>query len=216
MVTLNPFKTLTCHACLQWVQKSLDPDDRYHNEERDAEEEFKFMGIPIAGENEGDSEESWERESWDTTGDENTTDKDSLTNNFQWATWDTNEESKQREESPWTLPPRITDDLAFQVGPRKDGIVQTRTHSPLLLTTNYYHLLADDTEDCHPVPVSLTSTQPTWFFTRADELHRPVVGKTFTSVTSAQKLAHPWKTTRQETNRQNKKTLDRILDAHVQ
>jgi hypothetical protein len=82
MVTLNPFKTLTCHACLQWIQKSLDPEDRYHNEERDAEEEFQFKGIPIAGENDGDSEESWERESWD-TGDESTTDKDSLTNNFQ-------------------------------------------------------------------------------------------------------------------------------------
>jgi hypothetical protein len=40
MVTLNPFKTLTCHACLQWIQKSLDPKDLYHNEERDAEEEF--------------------------------------------------------------------------------------------------------------------------------------------------------------------------------
>jgi hypothetical protein len=212
MATLNPFKTLTCHACLHWIQKSLDPEDRYHNEERDAEEEFKFMGIPIAGENEGDSEESWERESWD-TGDDNTTDKDSLKNHFQWATWDTNEASKQREQSPWTLPPSITDDLAFQVGPRKDGIVQTRTKSPLLLTTNYYHLLADDTEDYHPVPVSLTSTQRTWFSTRADELHRLVVGKAFTSVTNAQKLAHPWKTTRQETNRKHKKTLDRILDA---
>jgi hypothetical protein len=102
IVTLNPFKTFTCHACLQWVQKSLDPEDRYHNEARDAEEEFQFTGIPIAGENDGDSEESWERESWD-TGDESTTDKDFLMNNFQWANWDTNDESKQREESPTTL-----------------------------------------------------------------------------------------------------------------
>jgi hypothetical protein len=28
IVTLNPFKTLTCHACLHWIQMSIDPEDR--------------------------------------------------------------------------------------------------------------------------------------------------------------------------------------------
>jgi hypothetical protein len=62
MVTLNPFKTLTCHDCMRWVQESLElcsnNEATNHNEGKDDEEEFKFMGIPIAGENEGDSEES--------------------------------------------------------------------------------------------------------------------------------------------------------------
>ena len=35
-------------------------------------------------------------------------------------------------------------------------------------------------------------------------------------MTNAQKLAHPWKTHRQEKNRQNKQKLDRIIEAHVQ
>jgi hypothetical protein len=148
MVTLNPFKTLTCHDCQQWIQRSLDlssrNEDKYHNEERDAEEEFKFMGIPIAGENDGDSEESWERESWD-TGDESATDKDSLMINFQWANWDTSEESKQREESPLRVPqPRTvhtfaTEEIAFWVGPRKDGIVKTNPTPPHY---PYYQLLS--------------------------------------------------------------------------
>ncbi len=42
------------------------------------------------------------------------------------------------------------------------------------------------------------------------------MGQPFTSVTNAQKLAHPWKTHRQEKNRQNKQKLDRIIEAHVQ
>jgi hypothetical protein len=51
-----------------------------HNEERDAEEEFQFKGIPIAGENDGDSEDSWDRASWDSEED-GEKGKDSLTNN---------------------------------------------------------------------------------------------------------------------------------------
>jgi hypothetical protein len=37
-----------------------------------------------------------------------------------------------------------------------------------------------------------------------------------TRVTNAQKLASPWKTAKQETNRKNKQTLDHIIDAYVQ
>jgi hypothetical protein len=214
MVTPNPFKTLTCHACLQWVQKSLDPEDRYHNEERDTEEGFQFQGIPIAGENDGDSEESWERESWD-TGDDSATEKDSITNNFQWAaaSWAKNAAAKQGEKLPRVSHPRIvhtlgTEDITFWVGPRKDGIVKTHTTSSFILTTNYYQPLADETYDYPPVPVPFnpTSNRRTWFSTRANELHRLVVGQSFYSVTNAQNQAHPWKTHKQETNRQQATT----------
>jgi hypothetical protein len=92
------------------------------------------------------------------------TDKDSLTNNFQWANWDTSEESKQREESPWVPQTRTvhtfaTEEIVFWVGPRKDGIVKTNTTPPFILTTNYYQLLiADETHDYPPVPVHFYPT----------------------------------------------------------
>jgi hypothetical protein len=64
MGTLTPFETLTCQTCLQWVEKSIgitqDNVNKNVNYGKDDEEEFLFQGIPIAGENEGDSEDSWE------------------------------------------------------------------------------------------------------------------------------------------------------------
>jgi hypothetical protein len=173
--------------------KSLDPEGRYHYEERDAEEEFQFKGIPIAGENHGDSEESWERESWD-TGDDSATDKDSITNNFQWAaaSWDKNAVAKQGKNLPRVPHSRIvhtlaTEEIAFWVGPRKDGTVKTHTTSPFTLTTNYYQPLADETYDYPSVHAHFnpTSNRRTWFSTRANELHRLVVGQSFSPVTNA-------------------------------
>jgi hypothetical protein len=38
----------------------------------------------------------------------------------------------------------------------------------------------------------------------------------FKPVTNAQRLAHPCKTAKQETNRKHKETLDRIIDAYAQ
>jgi hypothetical protein len=103
-------------------------------------------------------------------------------------------------------------------GPRKDGIIKFTTTSPFVLTTNYYQPLADDTLVYSTVPVHFVPTpdRRTWFSTRADELHRLVQSQMVTSVTNAQRLAHPWKTDKQENNRKNKETLDRIIDAHVQ
>ncbi len=66
------------------------------------------------------------------------------------------------------------------------------------------------------MPIHPTPDRRTWFSTRADELHRLVERQIVTSITNAQKLAHPWKTNKQETNRKNKETLDRIIDAYVQ
>jgi hypothetical protein len=104
------------------------------------------------------------------------------------------------------------------VGPRKDGIVKFTTTIPFVLTTNYYQPLADDTLIYPPVPTPFvpTTARRTWSSTRADELHRLVQSQMVTSVTNAQRLAHPWKIAKQETNRKNKETLDRIIDAHVQ
>jgi hypothetical protein len=99
-----------------------------------------------------------------------------------------------------------TKEIAFWVGPRKDGIVQTHTTSPFLLTANYYQLLDDDTTTVYPhkpVHSALLPDRRTWFSTRADELRRLIVGQPFTAVTNAQKLSHPWKTHRQEENRRN-------------
>jgi hypothetical protein len=68
MGTLNPLKTLTCHECIQWVkqgQATIQDNDRpvrHVTTNKDDEEEFLFQGIPIAGENKGDSEDSWESE----------------------------------------------------------------------------------------------------------------------------------------------------------
>jgi len=63
MGTLTPFPTWTCHECIQWVENNDVPKDNINkqvNVEKDDEEEFLFQGIPIAGENIGDSEDSWE------------------------------------------------------------------------------------------------------------------------------------------------------------
>jgi hypothetical protein len=153
LATFNAFEPLTCFACTNTLQTDTDTDHQITtaltHEEREDEEEFQFKGIPIAGENDGDSEESWERESWD-TGDDRETEKDSFTNNLQWANWDTSEAHKQGEESPWFPQPRTvhilaTEDITFSVGPRKDGIVKFTTTLPFVLTSNYYQLLADDT-----------------------------------------------------------------------
>jgi hypothetical protein len=180
MATFHAFQPLTCFECTNNLQTDNDNQIKtaLTHEEREDEEEFQFKGIPIAGENDGDSEESWERESWD-KGDERETDNDSFTNNLQWAHWDTSTESKQREESPRVPIPRTvhilaTEEIAFKVGPRKDGIVQSHTTLPFVLTANYYQLLADDTLVYAPVPVHFapTSDQRTWFSTRANELHR--------------------------------------------
>ncbi len=65
MDTLNPLKTLTCHDCLQLVeqfQDTIQDNGRQVTTNKDDEEEFLFTGIPIAGENEGDSDDSWESE----------------------------------------------------------------------------------------------------------------------------------------------------------
>ncbi len=47
-------------------------------------------------------------------GDESATDKDSITNNFQWTDWDTSEESKQGEESPRGPHPRTVHTLTTE------------------------------------------------------------------------------------------------------
>ncbi len=224
LATFNAFEPLTCFACTNTLQTDTDSQitKALTHEEREDEEEFQFKGIPIAGENDGDSEESWERESWD-TGDDRETEKDSFTNNLQWANWDTSEEPKQGEDSPWFPHPSTvhilaTEDIAFSVGPRKDGIVKFTTTLPFVLFTNYYQPLADDTLVYATVPIHSVPTpdRRTWLSTRADELHRLVERQMVTSVTNAQKLAHPWKTDKQATNRKNKETLDRIIDAYAQ
>jgi hypothetical protein len=134
---------------MQWIQDSkalcaADNENDY-NEERDAEEEFQFKRIPIAGENDGDSEESWEKTSWDSEEDgENG--QDSLTNNCLTII--------PRIPPSRTIHSMATSDIAFWVGPRKDGIVKIDVTHPFTLTPNYYQVLEDDEPLDNPVPLN--------------------------------------------------------------
>jgi hypothetical protein len=131
ILTLNPFATLTCHACQQW--KSTDEDigsQNDVNQGRDDEEEFRFQGIPLAGENTGDSEEAWcesderaqgkednkgdSEEDWYSDDSQQDVHKDLHTNNCITA----------------SINATASASLAFQVGPKQDGHVMIRTHPP--------------------------------------------------------------------------------------
>jgi hypothetical protein len=123
MATFHPFQPLTCFACTKILQDACETDHtktRHTHEERGDEEEFQFKGIPIAGENYGDSVES--RESVNSG--ENEQEEDNLSINSNWL-------------SPVTginLP--ATNDIAFRVGPTKDGVIQINTLSlPSLYTS---------------------------------------------------------------------------------
>jgi hypothetical protein len=89
-----------------------------------------------------------------------------------------------------------TEDIAFRVGPTKDGRVEIHTRTPISSHLNPYQLLND--EQLFPTPTAnTTQRQPTWSVTRADELQRLASQQTFTTVTNAQRLAQPWKMRRQ-------------------
>jgi hypothetical protein len=187
MVTLNPFKTLLCHECKQGIQnKEIRPRNLHNNvnEGRDDEEEFVFHGIPIAGENKGDSEEDWYYS------DESEQEEDVLHQNFTSVSINTH----------------ATEDIAFLVGPTQDGRVKLSTRTPIPFHLNPYQLL--DEEYIFPTPFTTannTPRKPTWSATRADELQRLASRHAFTAVTNAQRLAQPWKLRKQQENTQRKK-----------
>jgi hypothetical protein len=128
MGTLNPFKTLTCHTCQQWVEKSIgitqENVTKHVNAGKDDEEEFLFQGIPIAGENEGDSDDSWASEIFRRSDDN----RDS-------------EKGGDAPDSDHSYNQMATNYIAFTVGPVKDGIVKCHSLSPIPLTPNYYRHL---------------------------------------------------------------------------
>jgi hypothetical protein len=112
MVTLNPFKTLICHECKQGIQNEEITQHNLHkyvNEGRDDEEEFVFHGIPIAGENKGDSEEDWYYS------DEIEEEEEVLHQNF----------------TSMSINADATEDIAFLVGPTQDGRVKLPTRTPI-------------------------------------------------------------------------------------
>ncbi len=115
MVTLNPFKTLICHECKQGIKKEeIRPQHlhKYVTEGRDDEEEFLFHGIPIAGENKGDSEEDWydEENRIEEKDDEQETDIEEEENNDLPLT-----------RIVYTFDDGASADIAFRIGPQKDG-----------------------------------------------------------------------------------------------
>jgi hypothetical protein len=121
MGTLNPFKTLTCHTCKQWVERSIGNTQenvtKHVNAEKDDEEEFLFQGIPIAGENDGDSDNSWASEIFGHS--------------------DDHRDSKQGGDAPdsdHSYNQMATNYIAFTVGPVKDGIVKFHSLPPIQTT----------------------------------------------------------------------------------
>jgi hypothetical protein len=94
--------------------------------------------------------------------------------------------------------------LAFQVGPTKDGRVMIRTHTPIRSHPNPYQLLDEEPLFLPPSPKTLL----TWSGTCDAEFQRHLPYLAFPAITNAQRLAHPWKTRRQEENRQRKQQHD--------
>ncbi len=193
MATLDPTALLTCHNCNEWL-KDCEPllgRDLTNNpgtrEGGDDEQEFQFLGIPIAGENEGDSDEDWYSD--DSTQDEH---KDLHTNHCTTA----------------SINVTASDSLAFQVGPTQDGRVMIRTHKPIPCPSNPYQLL-DEEPLFHPQSYK---TLVTWSDTCAVEFRRHLPYITYPAVINAQRLAHPWKIRRQEENRQRKHQHDTMID----
>jgi hypothetical protein len=62
LATFHAFQPLTCFKCTKILQAENDTQIKTDiaHEERGDEEEFHFTGIPIAGEHDGNSVESWE------------------------------------------------------------------------------------------------------------------------------------------------------------
>ena len=146
MGTLNPLKTLTCHDCLQWVEQSQDTirdTDREATTNKDDEEEFLFLGIPLAGENEGDSEDSWESEVFGHT--QNVTFAVPLHPSHGLGATDSPANSLLSK-----LHLKATEAIAFLVGSVKDGVVQTYTLPPIPLNPNFYQPLTEITDDPTP------------------------------------------------------------------
>jgi hypothetical protein len=147
----------------------------------DDEQEFQFLGIPIAGENKGDSDEDWYSD--DSQQDEH---KDLHTNNCTTASIN--------------VPASVS--LAFQVSPAKDGHVMIRTHTPIPYHPNPYQILDEEPLFQPPSQKTLVS----WSDTCVAEFQRHLPYTGLTAVTTAQRLAHPWKTRRQEKKNVNVNT----------
>jgi hypothetical protein len=184
MGTLNPFKTLTCHMCKQWIQESKDSlqEEQDVNEEEDDEEEFQFKGIPIAGENEGDSDDSWEggevedssfvpsaHESKDDEEDVAFTFHNHATFTYPVISIDGKPRENIKARWKWdedynhyslpTLNYAAINDLAFKVGPVKDGLVRLEILPTIPITPNYYRHLPEITTIV-PTPTSTCRRTP--------------------------------------------------------
>jgi hypothetical protein len=150
MGTLNPFKTLTCHTYQQWVERSIgitqENVTKHVNAEKDDEEEFLFQGIPIAGENERDSDDSWESEIFGHSDDN----RDSAAGG-------------KAPDSGHSYNHMATNYIAFTVGPVKDGIVKFHSLPPIPLTPNYYRHLPEITE-CLSGSSGTYRGKGTWWF----------------------------------------------------
>jgi hypothetical protein len=86
----------------------------------DDEQEYQFLGIPIAGENEGDSDEDWYEEDIE------------------------EEEDEDKEYLFGLINNDASNDIAFRVEPNKDGIIMSYQTDPIPLHPNQYRILTEE------------------------------------------------------------------------
>jgi hypothetical protein len=225
--TFNSSTRILCHQCKKSIKEFDDLFDTKTDtrEGGDDEQEFQFMGIPIAGENDGDTDEEWASD--ESEHDEDNSPQGRLTNNATFAI---------------NVDEHATRNLAFQVGPVRDGIVVFNTLPPASLTPNYYTPLSIEDKpnvfQCmnsavvsttppqqirkakpspfKPIMVRGTpspQSQPqTWSNATDDELQRIFSHNAVTSVTNSQRLAQPWKIRRRDENNKRKHELRVIIE----
>ncbi len=125
--------------------------DKVNREARD--DEIEFTRIPIAGEDSEDYDVDYDtEEEEDEVTDEETTTLP-IVFPIQWSTPPPN---LPLNESFIDLNAYIADEIAFRVGPRKDGIIEEIRFSPASLTPNSFQSLTDSSE-CNPYMQNMQS-----------------------------------------------------------
>jgi hypothetical protein len=120
-------------------------------------------------------------------------------------THSTTDKHESNQESSSVEPP-WDNDLAFLLGPRKDGMIQNHTLSPLNLTPNYYRYL-----DNSPTTSSDTENEPPDFVPHA-ALAYLLNGSPTAPISHAQYLFRSWNLRRKTSKRQAQAETAKLLD----
>jgi hypothetical protein len=205
MASLQLDNVITCHACRKKEEAQINtiaPETREGG--KDDEQEYQFLGIPIAGENKGDSEEDWYHQNM-----VRIVEKDDEQ--------DTDVEEEEDEQIPLaridhTMDEEASDDIAFRIGPTKDGIMRMKKGKPITLNPNPFQPLEED----EGLNVNDTQTTQTWWATRRSEFQRLILHRAFDVVTNAQRVSNPFKIARKEHKRKDKERFDQMINVQLQ